>query len=80
MCHYPLFIVERFGTDVASAKSQLDHRWKGDIHVIPQLIQNNVSSTMIRRFLQSGRSVRYLVPDEVLEYIEEQSLYIKPDR
>jgi nicotinamide mononucleotide adenylyltransferase len=80
MSHYPLFIVERFGTDVASAKSQLDHRWKGDIHVIPQLIQNNVSSTMIRRFLQSGRSVRYLVPDEVLEYIEEQSLYVKPDR
>jgi nicotinamide mononucleotide adenylyltransferase len=81
MSHYPLFIVERFGTDVENAKSQLEARWKCDnnnsnIHLIPQLIQNNVSSTMIRRFLQSGRSVRYLVPNEVLEYIEEENLYI----
>jgi len=34
-----------------------------------------VSSTMISKRLRDGKSVRYLVPDAVLEYIHEHSLY-----
>lgn len=74
MRHYPLFILERHGTDIKAAKALLE-RWKGDIHVIPQTIQNDVSSTKIRQFRRDGLSIRYLVPDEVLKYIEEQGLY-----
>ena len=74
MRHYPLFILERHGTDVQAAKALLE-RWQGDIHVIPQTIQNDVSSTKIRQFRRDGMSIRYLVPDEVLRYIEEQDLY-----
>jgi nicotinate-nucleotide adenylyltransferase len=35
----------------------------------------DVSSTSIRRRLAEGRSVRYLVPDPVREYIESRGLY-----
>lgn len=74
MRHYPLFVLERYGTDIQAAKASLQ-RWNGEIHVIPQTIQNDVSSTKIRQFRRDGLSIRYLVPDEVLKYIEEQGLY-----
>ncbi len=34
-----------------------------------------ISSTDIRRRLKDGRSVRYMVPDSVIRYIEENNLY-----
>ena len=78
MSLYPLFVLERSGTNVEDAKALLQ-RWKGEIHVIPQTIQNDVSSTKVRQFRRRGLSIRYLVPDEVLEYIEERGLYTGED-
>jgi len=37
-----------------------------------------VSSTRVRRRIASGRPVRYLVPDPVLELIGERGLYREP--
>lgn len=74
---YPLFILERMGTDLGQTISQLE-RFKGTIHVIHQLIQNDVSSTKVRLLRRQGKSIRYLVPDSVVAYIEEHSLY-KPE-
>lgn len=37
----------------------------------------DISATYIRDCLQTGRSVRYLVPDAVFEYLEGSSLYRK---
>lgn len=34
-----------------------------------------VSSTLIRRLIKTGGSIRYLVPESVREYIEEKGLY-----
>jgi len=34
-----------------------------------------ISSTILRQMLQKGKSVRYLVPEEVRKYIEENKLY-----
>jgi nicotinate-nucleotide adenylyltransferase len=39
------------------------------------LIQLPISATDIRRRLASGRSIRYLVPDVVADYIAEHGLY-----
>lgn len=34
-----------------------------------------VSSSMIRERLKEGKSVRYLLPDSIIHYIEENRLY-----
>ncbi|CBF85484.1 hypothetical protein BDV09DRAFT_199799 [Aspergillus tetrazonus] len=72
---YGTFIVERSGTDIDEALAALQP-WKKNIHVIQQLIQNDVSSTKIRLFLRRDMSVRYLIPDPVIEYIYENNLYM----
>ncbi|MCJ1269169.1 hypothetical protein MMC22_009058 [Lobaria immixta] len=74
---FPLFILERMGTDLGQTISQLA-RFKGTIHVISQLIQNDVSSTKVRLLRRQGMSIRYLVPDPVVSYIEKHGLY-KPE-
>jgi nicotinamide mononucleotide adenylyltransferase len=71
---YGAFIVERSGTDIDEALAALQP-WKRNIHVIQQLIQNDVSSTKIRLFLRRDMSVRYLIPTPVIEYIEQNGLY-----
>ncbi len=36
-----------------------------------------LSSTMIRRRIEDGKSVKHMIPDKVLKYIEENGLYKK---
>lgn len=49
--------------------------WKDNIWVIQQLVQNDISSTKIRLFLRRDMSIRYLVPEPVVSYIEANGLY-----
>ncbi|MDP3988492.1 MAG: nicotinate (nicotinamide) nucleotide adenylyltransferase [Candidatus Levybacteria bacterium] len=39
------------------------------------LVTTNISSTIIRRRIKEGKSIEYLVPKEVEEYIRENNLY-----
>ena len=71
---YGVLIVERAGADTDQAIDALA-RWRHNIHLIHQLIQNDVSSTKVRLFLRRGLSVRYLIPMPVVDYIEENGLY-----
>ena len=68
------FIVERTGTDIDDAVANLQ-KYKDNIYVIQQLIQNDVSSTKIRLFLRREMSIQYLIPAPVIEYITEHGLY-----
>ncbi|KAK3331995.1 hypothetical protein B0T22DRAFT_289148 [Podospora appendiculata] len=71
---YGAFIVERSGTDVDEALASL-RQYENNIWVISQVIQNDISSTKVRLFLKKDLSVRYLIPDPVVEYIEEHQLF-----
>lgn len=73
---YGCFIVERAGSDMDQATENLA-RWRSNIHLINQLIQNDVSSTKVRLFIRRGLSVRYLLPANVVEYIEQNHLYLE---
>jgi len=44
------------------------------------LIQNDVSSTKIRLFRKRGKSIRYYIPDKVVDYIYEHDLYVDDDK
>ncbi|KAH9879709.1 hypothetical protein IAQ61_001528 [Plenodomus lingam] len=72
--YYGAFILERSGTDIDDALVSLQ-QYRENIHVIPQLIQNDVSSTKIRLFRKRGKSIRYYIPDKVVDYIYEHGLY-----
>lgn len=50
-------------------------KWRSNIYLISQMIQNDVSSTKVRLFLRRGLSVRYLLPSSVIDYIESHGLY-----
>lgn len=68
------FRAQRTGTDIDEALSALQP-YKDNIWVIQQLVQNDISSTKIRLFIRRDMSIRYLVPEPVVEYIEEHNLY-----
>ncbi|KAF8316212.1 Nucleotidylyl transferase [Cantharellus anzutake] len=72
---YGCFIIERAGSDVDEALESLS-AWHDNIYVIRQMIQNDVSSTKIRLFLRRGMSIQYLLPASVIEYIEQNRLYL----
>lgn len=46
----------------------------GGIVVVP-IAELNISATMIRESLRSGRNPRYLLPDSIYQYIQEHMLY-----
>ncbi|KAK3998318.1 Nicotinamide/nicotinic acid mononucleotide adenylyltransferase 1 [Cladorrhinum sp. PSN332] len=71
---YGAFIIERSGTDIDEALSTL-RQYENNIWVISQVIQNDISSTKVRLFLKKDLSVRYLIPDPVVEYIDEHHLF-----
>jgi len=54
---------------------QPDNEWaKKYVKMVP-MPQTEISSTLIRTYLKNGQSIRFMVPDEVEKYIEENHLY-----
>lgn len=55
--------------------NELLERHETNFKKLNQEIKSNFNSTYVRNQIKSGKSIRYLVPDEVYEYIEENKLY-----
>lgn len=58
----------------------MDLQKYGDRVTIMNIPGLDISSTEIRRRVAEGRPIRYLVPDEVAEYIESRGLYLAEER
>ena len=56
---YGVFVLERTGTELDSALVSL-RQWEKNIHVIRQVINNDISSTKVRLLLKRDMSIDYL--------------------
>ncbi|KAI6784343.1 Nicotinamide-nucleotide adenylyltransferase-like protein [Emericellopsis cladophorae] len=71
---YGVFVLERTGTELDSALASL-RAYEKNIHVIRQVVTNDISSTKVRLLLKRDMSIDYLIPDEIVSYIYEHNLY-----
>ena len=60
--------------EMTKKKKELEQRFGGEI-LLFSFARLSISSTEIRERLRLGKSVRYMVPGNVLAYIEEKGLY-----
>jgi len=65
--NYPIYVYLRPGHEVSET-----HGARVEVLKAPML---DISSTDIRKWIQEGKSIRYLVPDNVAAYISENSYY-----
>lgn len=74
---YGIVCVTRAGNEPLKFIHQSDTLWKHrkNIHIVQEWVMNEISATHVRRALRRGRSVRYLLPDSVINYIHEHRLY-----
>ncbi|MBM3416858.1 MAG: nicotinate-nucleotide adenylyltransferase [Bacteroidetes bacterium] len=67
--NYPVYVYKRPGFDI-------DNRMGARLTILDApLLQ--LSATQIRKYIREGKSVRYMVPDKVLEEIERGGYYKK---
>ncbi|CAG8551564.1 9208_t:CDS:2 [Ambispora leptoticha] len=71
-------IVERTGADVWGFLLSHDilYEHRKNVYVIKQLIYNDISSTKVRLFVKRGMSIKYLLPNSVIKYIQQHQLYL----
>lgn len=63
-------------SEMKEKRKELEEKFHGHILLMP-FASLSVSSTEIRQRIKERKSVRYLVPDRVLTYIEEKGFYIE---
>lgn len=74
---YGVVCISRCGSDAEKFINQSDvlYEHRKNIHVVREWVTNEISATHVRRALRRGQSVRYLLPDPVVRYIQDHSLY-----
>ena len=51
-------------------------KYKNSFILLKETIRTDLSSTYARKNLKEGKSIKYLIPDEVLKYIKDNNLYV----
>lgn len=75
--HFGLVCVTRGGLQPERTVHESDilSRHKQNIFLVTEWVRNETSATEVRRALRRGASVKYLIPDAVLQYIQQHNLY-----
>ena len=64
--------------EMENKRKVLLERFGGSIVLMP-FLRMSVTSTEIRERIRKGKSVRYMIPQEVLSYIEEKRFYLNEE-
>lgn len=76
--HYGMVVVERDGselTDEFYESYDMFTKYRDHIHAFKPSVENTISSSVVRDLIKKKRSIKYLTPDPVIEYIEKNQLY-----
>lgn len=76
---YKILVMERNKDKILDIieKNELLSCYKENITKLSEEIRSNYSSTYIRSQIKKNKSIRYLMPDEVYEYIKRNNLYVE---
>ncbi|XP_027701036.1 nicotinamide/nicotinic acid mononucleotide adenylyltransferase 3 [Vombatus ursinus] len=79
---FGLVCVTRAGHDPKQyiSESAILTRYQHNIHLVKNVVQSDLSATAIRQALCRGQSVKYLLPDSVISYIEDHNLYLEESK
>ncbi|XP_019626031.1 PREDICTED: nicotinamide/nicotinic acid mononucleotide adenylyltransferase 3-like [Branchiostoma belcheri] len=74
---FGIVCVSRAGTNPQKFVYESDvlSEYENNILIVTEWIQNEISSTRIRRALRRQQSVKYLIPDPVIDYIKKNGLF-----
>ena len=74
---YKILIMERNNDNMEEIiqNNSLLNKYKESFEKLNQNIRSNYNSTYVRGLIKEGKCIRYLMPDEVYEYIEKHKLY-----
>ena len=74
---YRILVMERENDnmDEIIKNNPLFFKYKENFQRLNEEIRSNYSSTYARKQLKEGKSIRYLIPEEILKYIQENNLY-----
>lgn len=77
LSNFKILVIERDedSMDQIIGEDEFLSRYKDSFIKVKKNIRSNMSSTFAREKLKSGKSIRYLTPDEVYYYIKENNLY-----
>ncbi|XP_058120967.1 nicotinamide/nicotinic acid mononucleotide adenylyltransferase 1 isoform X2 [Anopheles coustani] len=75
--YHGIVVISRAGSNPEQFifNSDLLSRYRRNITIVTNWVTNDVSSTLIRRLLNRGLSVKYLLDDHVTEYIRKFGLF-----
>lgn len=77
MADCTLLVAVRDDCDKEGLKKQIAYltdNYQADIRILPAN-RMDISSTKIRQMIQEGKSVRYMLPDQVIRFIQKNHLY-----
>lgn len=75
--NFKILVLERGNDDFEKIMNNDEFliKYKNSFILLKETIKTNLSSTLVRKNLKEGKSIKYLIPDEVLQYIKNNNLY-----
>lgn len=74
---FGMVCISRHACNLQKCIFESDILWqcRNKIHLVTEWIDNDISATKVRRALRRGHSIKYVVPDPVIDYILWHQLY-----